>query len=40
VRVEAEAFHQDHAPVQMIRSTTVDPNLPEQMAEETGEGAA
>jgi hypothetical protein len=40
VRAEAEAFHQDHAPVQLIMSTTVDPNLPEQMAEETGEGAA
>jgi hypothetical protein len=40
VRVEADEFHQDHAPVQLIHSTTVDPNLPEQMAEETGEGAA
>ena len=40
LRAEAEEFHQDHAPVQIIKSTTVDPNLPEQMAEETGEGAA
>jgi hypothetical protein len=40
VRDDAEAFHADHAPVQVIMSTTVDPNLPEQMAEETGEGAA
>ena len=40
LRAEAEDFHQDHAPVQIIKSTTVDPNLPEQMAEETGEGAA
>lgn len=40
VRVEAEEFHEDHAPVQVIKSTTVDPNLPEQMAEETGEGSA
>jgi methyl-accepting chemotaxis protein len=40
LRAEAEEFHQDHAPVQLIMSTTVDPNLPEQMAEETAEGAA
>jgi hypothetical protein len=40
VRDDAEAFQEGHAPVQVIMSTTVDPNLPEQMAEETGEGAA
>jgi archaellum component FlaC len=39
-RAEAEEFHEHHEPVQFIMSTTVDPNLPEQMAEETGEGAA
>jgi hypothetical protein len=40
LRADAEEFHQHHAPVQIIRSTTVDPNLQEQMAEETGEGSA
>ncbi len=39
VRDEAQEFHEHHAPVQVIMSTTVDPHLPEQMAEETGEGA-
>lgn len=40
LRDDAESFHQHHAPVQIIMSTTVDPHLPEQMNEETGEGAA
>ena len=40
VRAEVDEFHQNHAPVQFIMSTTVDPHLPEQMNEETGEGAA
>ena len=40
VRADAEEFRQTHAPVQIIMSTTVDPDLPAQMAEETGEGAA
>lgn len=39
LRSEADAFHAQHEPVQVIMSTTVDPHLPEQMAEETGEGA-
>lgn len=40
LRADANEFHQTHAPVQVIMSTTVDPNLPAQMAEETAEGAA
>jgi len=37
---EANEFHETHAPVRILMSTTVDPNLPEQIAEDTGQGEA
>jgi hypothetical protein len=40
LRTEANEFHAHNEPTTLIRATTVDPKLPEQMAEETGEGAA
>lgn len=40
LRDEVEEFHESHAPIRILNSTTVDPGLPDQMAEETGEGVA
>jgi hypothetical protein len=40
LRDEADEFHEGHAPIRILNSTTVDPSLPQQMADDTGEGVA